>query len=277
MAQSTRTTEVAQRKSTQPGAEAMAEHGEPVQVSDQALLDLMRSEDSYGVGELAERLQVTDTAVRQRLTRLMDRGFVQRAAIREGRGRPKHVYCLTEAGVRESGANLEDLAVALWQEIIDLEDSALRERLIVRVVDRLTKRYAVEVSGASPAERMKSVVDLFNRRGIPFSLEEVPGEQPRLKVLGCPYPGLAGSDRYVCLMEQMLFQRLIGSSVESISCDVSASGCCEYVPLTDGKKTSQVSLEVSNAEKDNTANAGKELKQNSSGCSKGNCHCKSGH
>ena len=184
------------------------------------------------MGDLSERLGVTDTAVRQRLTRLMDRGFVQRAAVREGRGRPKHVYQLTEAGLRESGANLEDLAVAMWQELISLEDVSLRERLIVRVVDRLTKRYAMEVVGETPKQRMKSVVDLFNRRGIPFSLEENSEGETRLKILGCPYPGLAGNDRYVCLMEQLLFQRLIGVSVESISCATSESGCCEYVPLS---------------------------------------------
>lgn len=205
--------------------------GSQVQVSDQALLDLMRSEASFGVGELAERLGVTDTAVRQRLTRLMDRGFVQRVAVREGRGRPRHMYQLTELGLRASGANLEDLAVALWQEVIDLEDSALRERMVERVVERLARRYAMEVVGETPTQRMRSVVDLFNRRGIPFSLEEVSDDDFRLKILGCPYPGLADNDRYVCLMEQMLFQRLIGSSIGSIACDVSPSGCCEYVPL----------------------------------------------
>lgn len=241
---------------------------QPVQVSDQALLDLMRSEDSFGVGELAEHLGVTDTAIRQRLTRLMDRGFVQRVAVREGRGRPKHLYRLTEAGMRESGANLEDLAVALWQELIELDDSELRQRLISRVVDRLAQRYAMEVVGETPEQRMKSVVDLFNRRGIPFSLEQVTGASNRLKILGCPYPGLAGSDRYVCQMEQMLFQRLIGASVESISCDVSESGCCEYVPLTSERESANGA---------NDSGRLPQLKTKQEGCGGSGCHCHQDH
>jgi predicted transcriptional regulator len=183
-----------------------------VQVSDQAIMAHMRTQSGTSILDLAEKLSVTDTAVRQRLNRLMDRGLVERYAVREGRGRPKHVYRLTEAGVRASGANLDDLAVALWQELISLDDHELRERLLRRVVDRLAARYAAEVYGATPEQRLRSVVEIFNRRGIPFAFERVtrgvpvgvpggvPGGQPvdgpgsgetvgRLVVLGCPYPG----------------------------------------------------------------------------------------
>ena len=40
--------------------------------SDISILDLLRQRDSLSVTDLAESMQVTATAVRQRLTRLMD-------------------------------------------------------------------------------------------------------------------------------------------------------------------------------------------------------------
>ncbi len=198
-----------------------------IQVSDQAILDHMRTRESMGVIDLTGKLGVTDTAVRQRLTRLMNKGFVERFSVREGRGRPKYAYRLTESGDRESGANLDDLAVALWQEITGIADVGLRQRLIQGVIERLVARYCVEIRGNDPVQRMRSVAELFNRRGIPVAIDEQ-GPTPRLKVLGCPYPGLRGDDRYVCSMEQILFQRLIGVPLENVSCEVSDHGCCEF-------------------------------------------------
>ncbi|MDP1564555.1 MAG: helix-turn-helix transcriptional regulator [Pirellulaceae bacterium] len=210
-----------------------------VQVSDQAIMSHMRTHTGTSVLDLSEKLAVTDTAVRQRLARLMDRGLVERFAVREGRGRPKHVYRLTEAGQRASGANLDDLAVALWQELVSLEDADLRERLLRRIVARLVVRYLPEVFGVTPDQRLKSVVELFNRRGIPFAFEKASASKTpdsngepmgRLVVLGCPYPGLKDEHRLVCRMEQLLFQSLIGVPIEDIT-NGQGHGCCSFVPL----------------------------------------------
>lgn len=221
-------------------SEVVSDGFDAVQVSDQAILSHMRTQAGTSILNLAEKLQVTDTAIRQRLARLLDRGLVERFAVREGRGRPKHVYRLTEGGQRASGANLDDLAVALWQELVSLEDVELRERLLRRIVARLVVRYLPEVHGATSEQRLKSVVELFNRRGIPFAYERgsVAGSASdstdlslgRLVVLGCPYPGLRDDQRLVCRMEQMLFQGLIGVPMEDIT-NGHGHGCCAFVPL----------------------------------------------
>lgn len=211
-----------------------------VQVSDEAILSHMRTHNGTSILDLSEKLAVTDTAIRQRLARLMDRRLVERFAVREGRGRPKHVYRLTEAGQRASGANLDDLAVALWQELIAIDDVDLRERLLRRIVARLVVRYLPEVYGTTPDQRLKSVVELFNRRGIPFAFERTvsksdgaeldAGSLGRLVVLGCPYPGLRDEQRLVCRMEQMLFQSLIGVPIADVT-EGLGQGCCSFVPL----------------------------------------------
>jgi predicted ArsR family transcriptional regulator len=274
-----------------------------VQVSDQAIMAHMRTHAGTSILDLAEKLAVTDTAVRQRLTRLLDRGLVERFAVREGRGRPKHVYRLTEAGVRASGANLDDLAVALWQELVSLEDAELRERLLRRVVSRLASRYAPEVYGTTPDERLKSVVELFNRRGIPFAFEravagrdrenkESVGQEPgrqesasaavqplgRLVVLGCPYPGLKDDQRLVCRMEQMLFQRLIGVPLEDITPGHGTSGhvgggCCSFVPLQ-GQGLAEGALVASGPPLETMGSAIRSVETpGRSQCGKSNCDC----
>ena len=80
--------------------------------SDKAVLDLLRKRESATVSELAEAMGVTATAVRQRLTRLLEQGMIHRQASSEGRGRPSHHYSLTDKGQRETGSNFADLAMA---------------------------------------------------------------------------------------------------------------------------------------------------------------------
>ncbi len=73
-----------------------------VESSDTALLDLLRQSRALGVSEMASSMQVTATAVRQRLARLMAGGLIQGEAAKAARGRPSHRYSLTEKGVRRT-------------------------------------------------------------------------------------------------------------------------------------------------------------------------------
>jgi predicted ArsR family transcriptional regulator len=198
--------------------------------SDVAILDLLRKREALSVAELAQLLEVTATAVRQRLTRLMAQGYIERTASPAGRGRPSHAYRLTAAGRRKTGSNFADLAVALWEEIRAIKDSEVRRGLLTRISKRLAEDYAVHISGSTTAERMHAVVELFRQRDIPFEVVETPGELPVLRALACPYPELAESDKSVCAMERIMFSELLGEGVHLDECRLDGAMCCTFHP-----------------------------------------------
>jgi predicted ArsR family transcriptional regulator len=70
--------------------------------SDGDLLNLLKTRGPLGVADLADAMEVTPTSIRQRLTRLLHREMIVRQAIRNGRGRPKYRYELTEKGLGAS-------------------------------------------------------------------------------------------------------------------------------------------------------------------------------
>ncbi len=117
--------------------------------SDSALFDVMRERGSLSIGDLAELLGVTATAVRQRVNRLMGQGLVRRSLVRSGRGRPSHQYELTTLGRRQAGANFTDLAIVLWQELREIKDPEVRRGLLERVSRRLADNYVCEVQGVT--------------------------------------------------------------------------------------------------------------------------------
>ena len=194
--------------------------------SDIALLDLLRKRDSITITELESLLGVTATAVRQRLTRLMAQGYVDRITTRMGRGRPSHRYGLTEKGRRKTGANFADLAIALWQEIRAIDDPEVHKGLLQRVSRRLAESYREHIVGNSLEERMEAVAELFSSRQMPFLVEKSQkvGELPVLTALACPYPDLAEQDRTVCSMERILFSELIGEPVRLSTCRLNGDG-----------------------------------------------------
>ena len=197
------------------------------ETSDSHLLDLLRSQGPLGISELVAETEVTATAVRQRLSRLIGQGLIERTAVRQSRGRPGHRYSLTEKGRRQGGSNFADLAIVLWNEIRAVKEPEVRRGLLGRISAALGAMYAGQVQGATVSDRMRSVAELFADRGVPIHAESTK-EFPVLTVVQCPYPELAEQDRGICAAEKMLFSQLLNHDVHLAQCRLDGHSCCEF-------------------------------------------------
>lgn len=192
---------------------------------DNDVADLLREHGQMTISALARHLEVTATAVRQRLSRLIDAGWVSRKAVSEGRGRPSHQYSLTDLGRRQAGGNFADLAFALWEEIRAIPDLNVRRGLLQRIASRMAETYAV--AGKSTREKMQVVAKLFGERDIPISVGSK-GELPVLTARSCPYPDLAEQDRSICAMEKMMFSEMVGEKLHLSECRLDGGNCCTF-------------------------------------------------
>ncbi len=195
--------------------------------SDTDLLDLIRIAGPLGVTELADAMEVTATAVRQRLTRLTAQLMIERETVRAGRGRPKHRYSLTDKGLRQTGSNFTDLAMTLWREIRTESDDNVRRDMLRRISRALASGYAAQIHGTTPEEKLKSLAELLNQRRIPASVASS-GGHTTLTTHVCPYPNLAEEDRSICTMEKMMFSELIGNEMELTHCRLNGGGECRF-------------------------------------------------
>lgn len=197
--------------------------------SDADLLELLRTGGPRSVSELAIATEVTATAIRQRLSRLLAQGLVQREAVRIGRGRPRHRYGLTQKGLRLTGSNFTDLALVLWREIVAIEDTVVRRTLVDRVVKALASGYLAEIEGGTTAERMESIRELLAERRLPCTVDGS-RELPVLTSHACPYPELAEEDRGICDFEKLLYSELLGHNLELSRCRLDGDGPCQFRP-----------------------------------------------
>ncbi len=200
-------------------------------LSDRSIVDFLRREGACTISDLVGFAGVTATAIRQRLSRLMEQGLVDRQSEVRGRGRPTHRYSLTAAGMRTSGDNYEDLAGVLWSEIRAVEDPGIRHGLLSRIVSRMAEVYRSQIEGTDLVDRMKSLAGLMQERDVPFEVSEpAEGQLPVLTALACPYPDLAEQDRGICSMEKMLFSEILGEGVKLSACRLDGENCCTFEP-----------------------------------------------
>lgn len=204
------------------------------ETSDGRLLDLLRTHGTLSIAEAATATDVTATAVRQRLNRLMKQGLVERVKNTRGRGRPEHRYSPTEKAKRQAGNNYADLAQVLWQELRNLPDAEIRRGLLQRIADQMTRLYRDDLTGTTVADRMESLKEVFADRRVPLEVTTVPGVDgqlsnlPVLKIVDCPYPELAARDRSVCAMEKQMFEALVDQPMRLSQCRLDGHSCCQF-------------------------------------------------
>lgn len=240
-------------------ARSMSPLPEPPRSVDSQLLRLLADDQPRCMAELTRSLGVTTTAVRQRLRRLLSAGLISRQPVVGGRGRPAYRYRLTDQGRCCIGADPGDLAEAMWQAILSVEDVEIRSELLRSIAERLGRDYAADVpaeSSASLSERMRELGYLLARRRIVTRVAEAgddpdgvsddrdhavgrggvrgAGGLPVLDVPTCPYPTLrdATDDRLMCQLETRMFSRALGRPVRLSSCILDGAAVCRFVPLS---------------------------------------------
>ena len=226
-----------------------------IRLVDRELLLEMRSGDAFGIGELTDAMGVTATAVRQRIERLLTGGLLDREKVVAGRGRPTYHYRLTQAGHRVAGADPTELANALWQVILEIEDPNLRTAMLQSVAEKLGRHYAsalavfrgtnhhsspIDDSDKADSEgddslqiRLQQLAAIMSASQIATSVSQV-DDLPVLDICACPYPTLTSdsNDREMCRLEEQMLSEALGRSIHLCSCRLDGDACCQFAVAT---------------------------------------------
>lgn len=195
--------------------------------ADQHLLEAIRRRGGMTIQQCVQFTEVTPTAVRHRLNRLMAEGLIERVSQHKGRGRPRYTYTLTEQARLGMGQNYADLAKTLWAELKTFEDRAVGMKLLRRVADRLADYYRRQMPGRDLSERLASLKRLLADRGVDAEVDDK-GQLPVLRQHSCPYHELAEKDRTVCGIEMRMFEKALDADLKLSQCRLDGHQCCEF-------------------------------------------------
>ncbi len=197
---------------------------------DRECMDWLRRHENGSIRDLCKCFSVTTTAIRQRLARLMDQGLITRTAVPpEGRGRPHHVYQITEKGLKDLGDNYGDLARILWNEVKKIDNDTARQQVIAGIRSAMVTHYSAQVGNGSVTEKFTRLAQSMIDGGYDVELDERNG-LPILRENNCPYPDLACCDPEICNLEQDVFSEVLGTPLELTTCWRDGETCCEFEP-----------------------------------------------
>ncbi len=187
------------------------------------------------VDELASDLGVSASAVRQHLGQLEASGAVRTEKVRDGVGRPYHVYSVTPQGHQLFHNDYGDLARFLLDEVGEIQEPEVFREVLRRVGLRLAETHRDEIQGVDLAERVQALSEWLERRGVPARITEA-GAGYELQCYGCPYHNVAMDNHAVCEIERQEMARLLSADVKRTQCvlggDSLEAGGCRFTILS---------------------------------------------
>ena len=203
-----------------------------IDTQDRDFLEELHRMGSSTIQQICDATGVTATAVRQRLIRLEGKGLIARNAVREGRGRPHHVYQVTTEALRSLGDNYSDLALILWKELMQIEEDEIRERVLDRIKQSLIRKYSSKMQSRSTLDRFMELRASLSDRGFNVDVDSE-GDLPVLRENNCPYHDLATHDSSICDLEKSVFEEVLGMKIERTQCCMDGHHSCEFVPVSE--------------------------------------------
>lgn len=194
----------------------------------QVLLEALKNSGEATTEQIARDTYLSAGAVRMHLLALEAKGLVSFVRVREGPGRPRHVFRLTEAGERifpQLYAPLANIVLAAVEE----EEPAVVERIFGRLLAAQLGRAHAAVQAANPSARLGELTGLVDDYGFYPQLETFEGERARLTLRHCPLQQVAGEHPRICDVEcEALKSLLPGARVERTAHRLDGDELCTY-------------------------------------------------
>ncbi|HEY0661765.1 MAG TPA: hypothetical protein VGD21_10675 [Lysobacter sp.] len=194
----------------------------------QALLrHMLQQPDGIGVEPLCERLRISHNAVRQHLTALIAKGWVERIASRPTGGRPEARYRLTAASHALFPRNYAQIAGALLEGVIArLGDDGARELLV-------TLGHGLGAAEPTPAPELprEQVATALAARLDQLGYEAIAtqrGGEAQVEAYNCVFHALARQHPDVCRFDIAFMEAASGHRIHHMECIIRGGQACRF-------------------------------------------------
>jgi predicted ArsR family transcriptional regulator len=207
-----------------------------MQTSKDRILAVLKRSGSRSVDDLAAALQLAPMTVRQHLTALERDELVRVSEYRNGAGRPKHYYSLTDRGDAVFPRRYDRFAALLLNELQHIEPAATADDETVDrmglVLERLARResapHLARLSLMNLAERARAAAAILHEIGGFAEAVETPAGV-EIRDYNCVYRGLRPRECGPCAWHARLVPHLVRAPVEELPPAPHAGRCCRLL------------------------------------------------
>ncbi|SKC98597.1 Predicted transcriptional regulator, ArsR family [Chitinophaga ginsengisegetis] len=191
---------------------------------------ILKTQGPQPLCKLAEELKVTMEGARFQLLKLANEGLVQATTEAKGRGRPKQIWALTEAGNARFPDRHQDLALRLLCNMNKTLPTDTMNEVLDATAQSTLEKYQEELKGITGLEnRVSTLADIRNREG--YMAEYInEGKSYLLIENHCPIQAAASCCSRFCRSEQEMFSAILGkqAKVERVEHILDGQRRCVY-------------------------------------------------
>jgi predicted ArsR family transcriptional regulator len=199
------------------------------------MLAYIKSHGSATIGQLAERLGISDEAVRQHVLYLENQGWIAGQAQRSEparAGRPVVHYSLTESGDHLFPKRYDQLSVVLIDTLVGSYGIAALEQALSAITDSQVREWEIRLAGKSLEKRIEMLRGFYFEDDPFASVEKLNGELVLVE-RNCPFQKVAMERPQLCSTTVSTLTRLLGVRVERRQRFQNGDGRCTFHILKD--------------------------------------------
>jgi DeoR family transcriptional regulator, suf operon transcriptional repressor len=186
--------------------------------------------------DLAKTLGIQESAARGHLDRMEDRGLVLPSFRREGVGRPRKRYVLTDQGQELFPKRYELILDTVVTELLAREGEGFVSALFAEAAERMAREIVKDLpKGGTPDERARQLVTALNRLGFRCTIQRSPDGHLRIIRTNCVFRHSALSHPYLLceVFDKRLTETLLGQVGVNLEDSIGRGGvrCTHLIEL----------------------------------------------
>ena len=194
------------------------------------ILQLLKMRASLTVGQLTDALHISQMGVRQHLAILEAEGLVEHYQEKQGRGRPPHVYQLTDEANGLFPTTYANFAVGLMHEVAKFNGPGFINKVFRERMKAQLETYQLRLEGKTLGERVKELARIRDEEGYMARFDENEDDYALIEH-NCPIAVIAQEYPHVCEIELALFRQSLGAKIVREEHLMEGSHrCCYRIP-----------------------------------------------
>ena len=193
-----------------------------------AILNHLKREGEARAETIASAADITVSGARQHLMALERDGLIVHREVRDGPGRPKHLYSLTTAGDALFPRNYAELTNELLEYVGD-EDPALVRKIFERRGQRRLRQAQSRMANLPFEARVRAIAQMLDDDGYLAEFRQVADDEFMIIEHNCTVLSVAHRYSHACESELTFLQEALpDANVSRVAHQVTAGHVCAY-------------------------------------------------
>ena len=176
------------------------------------ILQLLKMRSGMTVSQLTDALHISQMGIRQHLAILEAEELVEYYREKQKRGRPLHIYRLTDQASSLFPTTYASFAVGLMNEVAKFNGPGFINKVFKERMKSQLQNYQKRLHGKDLSERVKELARIRDEEGYMASFEEDEDNYVLIEH-NCPIAMIAQEYPRVCEIELGLFRQSLGTKV----------------------------------------------------------------